>query len=229
MVLGLSVIAAGLERHLSHEEVDRVSPKPNDDTANLISAARQGDLSAQAQLMQTYESYLRLLARLQVNQQLRGRVSASDVVQDVFLRANEHFGEFRGTTEHEFVAWLRRILASQLISLARHHLAGRRDARLERQLDAAVEQSSVAVAACLAIDADSPSCQATNREQGVLLAEALDELPPDYREVIVQRHLEEMSFADIAEKMGRTVPSVKSIWTRAVAKLRTRLIEGEPS
>jgi RNA polymerase sigma-70 factor (ECF subfamily) len=61
----------------------------------------------------------------------------------------------------------------------------------------------------------------------VLLAEALDKLPPDYREVIVLRHLEGKTFAEIATLMSRTLPSIKSIWTRAVSKLRTRLAEDD--
>jgi RNA polymerase sigma-70 factor (ECF subfamily) len=175
--------------------------------------------------LSAYESYLKLMARLQVNQQLRGRVSPSDVVQDVFLRAQQRFGEFRGTTEGELLAWLRRILASRLVSLVRHHLADRRDARLEEQLHSAVEHSSAALMRNFTAGSDSPSRNAIRREQSVLLAEALDELPADYREVIVLRHLEGKTFAEIATLMSRSVPSIKSIWTRAVSKLRVRLSE----
>ena len=92
-----------------------------------------------------------------------------------------------------------------------------------------MSRSSAALAHCLAVDVDSPSCQAANREQGVLLAQALDELPTEYREVIVLRHLEGRPFPEIAHQMGRTVASVRSIWTRAVTKLRTRLTQDESS
>jgi RNA polymerase sigma-70 factor (ECF subfamily) len=198
-------------------------------TAQLLDAARRGDVSAQTQLMQAYSSYLTLIARLQVNRQFHGRFSASDVVQDVLLRARERMGEFRGTTEPEFLAWLRRILASRLVSLARYHLAGVRDVRRERRLNDAVDQSSLDIAQRLAGPGDAPSERASQHEQGVLLAEALDQLPADYREVLVMRHLEGKSFAEIAQTMSRTIPSIKSLWTRAVTKLRTRLSEDDPS
>ena len=125
------------------------------------------------------------------------------MVQETFLRAKRTFETFRGETEAELTAWLRRILASQLVSIARHHLARRRDARMERQMDAALENSSVALAQCLPAKQTSPSNHAAKREQAVLLAAALAKLPVDYREVIVLRHLESKSFADVAARMGK--------------------------
>jgi RNA polymerase sigma-70 factor (ECF subfamily) len=71
----------------------------------------------------------------------------------------------------------------------------------------------------------TPSQHAVKREQAVLLADALARLPDDYREVIVLRHLKSRTFADVAESMNRTIPSVKSIWTRAIRRLRDELKE----
>jgi RNA polymerase sigma-70 factor (ECF subfamily) len=61
----------------------------------------------------------------------------------------------------------------------------------------------------------------------VLLAEALEKLPPDYREVLILRHLEGLSFPDVAGRMGRTLNSVKNLWARALAQLRD-LLGGAP-
>jgi RNA polymerase sigma-70 factor (ECF subfamily) len=72
----------------------------------------------------------------------------------------------------------------------------------------------------------SPSERAARREQGVLLANALARLPAHYREVIVLRHLEGLKFAEVARRMGRTIDSVKKMWTPALAELRAAL--GEP-
>ena len=62
----------------------------------------------------------------------------------------------------------------------------------------------------------TPSQQAARREQAVLLAEALARLPEDYREVIILRHLEGLTFPEVAERMGRTVDSVKKLWARGL-------------
>ena len=74
---------------------------------------------------------------------------------------------------------------------------------------------------------DSPSQQASRREQAVLLADALGKLTDDYREAIVLRHLEGLSFPEVARRMGRSEDSVKKLWARALAKLRRIL--GAPS
>ncbi len=56
-----------------------------------------------------------------------------------------------------------------------------------------------------------------------MLAAALDQLPEDYREVLILRHLESLSFPDVARRMERTVDSVEKLWTRALSKLRSLL------
>jgi RNA polymerase sigma-70 factor (ECF subfamily) len=55
------------------------------------------------------------------------------------------------------------------------------------------------------------------------LAEAIERLPAPYRGVIVLRHLEGLSFADVARKLDRTEDSVKNIWFRALRHLRGML------
>ena len=61
--------------------------------------------------------------------------------------------------------------------------------------------------------------------QAVVLADLLNALPADYREVLVLRHLEGLSFSEVALRMGRTEVSVKNIWARALAKLRSNMGE----
>ena len=60
-------------------------------------------------------------------------------------------------------------------------------------------------------------------EEVVLLADALEHLPPDYREVILLRNLEGLPFDAVAERMDRTIHSVKNLWARALGKLRDSL------
>ena len=61
-------------------------------------------------------------------------------------------------------------------------------------------------------------------EQALLLAEALARLPAEWRELLILRHLEGLTFPEVAQRMGRTVDSVKKLWPRALANLR-RLLE----
>jgi RNA polymerase sigma-70 factor (ECF subfamily) len=176
--------------------------------------------------LELYRNYLTLLARLHIGRRLQGKVDAADLVQETFLRAHRDFARFRGTTEAELAGWLRRMLAASLGSLLRRYLgAQRRDVRLERQLAVEMDQSSQVLDQGLMARSTSPSQKATHREQAVILADALGQLPADYREVIILRHMEGLNFPEVARQMGRTVDSVKKLWTRALVQLRRALGE----
>ncbi|MEX0613690.1 MAG: sigma-70 family RNA polymerase sigma factor [Pirellulales bacterium] len=190
----------------------------------LLQLGRAGDGEALGRLFQLYRNYLALLARTQIDRRLAGKASASDLVQQTFLEAHRDFPQFRGTTEAELLAWLRQILASNLTDLVRRYQkAGRRNVRLERQLQDELDQSADVLSWQFVDSGISPSQDAVNREQAVLLADALKELPADYSEVIALRHLEGLSFPDVAQRMGRSVDSVEKLWVRALARLRRSL------
>src|SRR5262249_42513675 len=164
--------------------------------------------------------YLALLARYQIGRRLQGKVDASDLIQETFLEAYRDFGRFRGNTEAELVSWLRRILASNLANLVERYFGSQcRNVRLERELAAEVDQSPLILDQGLVSRFSSPSHQAATREQAVLLADALERLPGDYREVLILRHLEGLRFPQVAARMGRSLDSVKNLWARALARL----------
>lgn len=190
----------------------------------LLSRARNGDVSALGPLLELYQSYLILIARVQVGRKLQAKVDAGDLVQETFLEAHRQFPNFRGTTEAELTAWLRRILAGQIALMIRRYLGTKgRDLELEQRLAREVDESSAMLEDALAGSGTSPSQQVSRREQAVLLAEALDKLPDDYREVIVLRHLEQLPFAEVSARMGRSEDSVQKLWMRALKGLRQAL------
>ena len=191
------------------------------DPENLLAQAKNGNDAALGQLLELYRAYLSLLARLQIGKRLQVKADAEDLVQETFLKAHRDFAQFRGSSEKEWVGWLRQILAYQLAHLVRrYHGTKRRDIKLERALEDALNESSSALDRGLAAPHSTPSQQALRREQSVLLADALNQLPADYREVIILSHLQGQSFPEVAQAMGRTLDSVKNIWARALAKLR---------
>jgi RNA polymerase sigma-70 factor, ECF subfamily len=191
------------------------------DLKRLIDKARGGDASVLGKLLEGYRNYLALLARLSLQKRLQGKLAESDVVQEAFLEAYRDFRQFRGSTEKELTSWLRKILAHNLANLVRHYCGTRgRDVRLERELEFELERSSQALDPGLVSPQSSPSHQAAQREQMVLVADALKELPQDYREVLILRHLEGLSFPEVAQRMGRTLSSVDKLWVRALARLR---------
>lgn len=197
---------------------------PNtDEPEKLIREARTGD-EPFGRLLARYANYLTILARVEVGRRLQAKLDPTDLVQDVFLEAHRHFPAFRGSTEPEFVAWLRQILAGVLANTLRRYFGTQaRDPRLEQELRAGVDQSSCMLCEQIASPGTSPSEVASRREQAVLFADALGRLPDDYREVIVLRHLEALPFADVANRMGKTVDSVEKLWLRALTRLRQEL------
>ena len=176
--------------------------------------------------LEAYRDYLRLLAGVQLDPRLRGKLDPSDVVQETLARALEKAEQFRGTTEAARAAWLRQILASQLAAAVRRYLdAGKRDAGRERSLHAALEDSSARLEALLAADQTSPSERAVRHEELRRLAEALAAPPEDQRRAVELRHLEGLSLADIALRMERSVDAAVGLIHRGLRALRRDLDE----
>lgn len=180
-------------------------------------------------ILQLYWNYLHLLAEAQLDRRLRVRFSPSDLVQETLMEAHRDFQQFRGTTEAEFLAWLRQILVHNLLVAVRRHLeAGKRDIRREislEQVRADLDTSALSMAAILAQGGTSPSAHIQREELLVVLANALASLPSDYREVIVLRHLQGQSFAEIAQGMDRSEGAVRMLWLRAIGQLRSKMGE----
>jgi RNA polymerase sigma-70 factor (ECF subfamily) len=196
------------------------------DPDRLIQEARGGNEAVLGRLLESYRQYLTLLVRVQIGRRLQGKVDPADLVQETFLDAHRQFSQFRGTTEAEVVAWLRRILAGQFALVLRRYLGTKgRDVKMERELAVQIDQSSQALDRGLLASYSTPSQHAARREQAVLLAEALAQLPEDYREVIILRHVEGLTFGEVAQRMDRSENSVQKLWVRALASLR-RSLEG---
>jgi RNA polymerase sigma-70 factor (ECF subfamily) len=199
---------------------------PADAPSELIRRCRKGEAPAREQLFDRYRHYLQVLARAQLGRHLRTKCDPSDIVQLTLLEAHRDFGEFQGSREPELLAWLRRILAHNLFNEARHFAARQRDAAREvslEQMQAGVDQSSLALGNCLAADGKSPSRDAADRESAVHLADSLSRLPPDYQTVLLLRVFEELPAEEVARRMDRTAGAVRMLQMRALAALREEL------
>jgi RNA polymerase sigma-70 factor (ECF subfamily) len=204
----------------------RVLREMPSDISLLLAEAKLGSEVARGALFEHHRSYLELLARVELGRRLKTKVDPSDIVQETFLEAHRSFESFRGEGEREFAAWLRTILARRITHLVRRYLRNQgRDVRREQMLDVALEHSSRALERGLDAVQPTPSQGASQREQGILLANALAQLPPDYREVVVLRHFEGLSFVEVGERMGRSLDSVQKLWVRALGRLRQELKE----
>jgi RNA polymerase sigma-70 factor (ECF subfamily) len=173
--------------------------------------------------LERYRNYLRLLARLQLDPRLRGKLDPSDLVQQTLLQAHQMREQFRGTTEAEQAAWLRQILVRTLANAARDLGRLKRDVGRERSLEAAIEESSVRLEAWLASEQSSPSACAEKNEQLLRLAEALEQLSDAQREAVVLHHLRGLSLADLAAHLGRSEGAAAGLLHRGLKRLRELL------
>ena len=182
--------------------------------------------SAAQEDAERWRAYLLLLARLQLGRELRGKLDASDVVQQALLQAHRQRDQFRGTTDAEKAAWLRRILAGTLADGIRRMYADKRDPARERLLQVALDQSSRQLEALLTANLPSPSEHLQRNEQAMRLASALTQLPDGQREAVELRHCQGWSIDAVARQMDRTPAAVAGLLKRGLKQLREILDDG---
>jgi RNA polymerase sigma-70 factor (ECF subfamily) len=176
--------------------------------------------------LEQFREYLRLLARMQIEPRLQAKVDPSDLVQQTLLKAHQAVEQFRGRTAAEQAAWLRQILANTLANAIRDFARAKRDVNLERSLEAGLADSSARLEAWLIAPGASPSQQAERNEQLLRLADELARLPEAQREVLLLRHCQGWSLAEIGAHLGRTRASVASLLRRGLQQLRGHLRPG---
>lgn len=189
--------------------------------SDLICGARDGDDECRDRLFELCRSYLGFAARAQVESWLRVKVDASDLVQQTMLEAHRDFGKFQGSTEQEWLAWLRRILAHNVSDFIRRY-KGTAKRRVQKEVPFRDPNASgPARGAPEPAAADrTPSQELALLDDSLRVTQALTSLSPDYQEVIVLRNLERLPFNDVAERMNRSRPAVQMLWMRAIKKLQ---------
>ncbi|GAA4456943.1 sigma-70 family RNA polymerase sigma factor [Novipirellula rosea] len=192
--------------------------------SEMLLQVRHGDIDSLGELLQLYRNYLSVLATTQLDGRLRRRMSPSDLVQETMLAAHRDFAAFRGGSEGELLAWLRQILSNCLgHAIEANVFAKKRDIRREVALDQIaknVDDSMARLANILADRGLSPSEDMGRRELSLRLSDQLAKLKPEYRDVIVYRNLQGLSFDEIAARMNRKSGAVRMMWLRAINKFK---------
>ena len=107
------------------------------------------------------------------------------------------------------------------------HASPKYDARPDTQGERLqrLDCSAINLESFIAGSADSPSECAMRREDSLVLADAIASLPDDYREIIMLRTFQGLSFDEAAASMDRTAGALRMLWMRALESVRTRLHE----
>ena len=209
------------------DELDRIE--------ELLGRASRGDAASWEELLGEHRDRLKRMIALRMDPRLRGRIDASDVIQESFLEAWSRIEEFLRDRKTPFFLWLRYLTGQKLVTLHRHHLGTRmRDAGLEVSLQAGMPDASSAMLAAHLLGNDPrPSEVAQQAERNLQLQEALNRMSPVDREVLALRHFEQLSRAETARVLGLEESATSKRYIRALAKLRGFLPElddqGPPS
>jgi RNA polymerase sigma-70 factor (ECF subfamily) len=182
---------------------------------DLLAAACAGDAAAFWRLAEGYRPYLRSVAARLLGGRLAGKADASDAVQQGLCAAFEQLPQFGGQGVEQWQGWVLTIVRNEALKLLRYWHQQKRDLRREQPLDAGPGPTAPPAA-----EDSTPSQRAARREQAARLLAAVERLPPQYREVILLRNFEDLPYADIAARMGRSEDAARQLWERAVRRLR---------
>jgi|SRR6185312_7458000 len=183
-----------------------------DEVGGLVRRACAGDREAFHALVSRFERGL-YRAALVIT---RNPADAEEVVQETFMRAFEHLATFRG--DAKFQTWLTQIaLNTARMKLRKNH------GSLWESLDEPHETEEGFVPRDVAEWRENPEERMGRKEKEQMLHNALNGLPPGYREVVALRDIQMLSTQETAEMLGMSVANVKTRLLRARLQLRERL------
>ncbi len=189
-------------------------------TRYLVALARGGDQSALNQLCHVYGERVRRIIRLRMGRELRVRLDSMDVVQDVLFSALKGLSDFTYKNEGDFLRWLSRIAQNALRGNLDKLHAAKRDIRKEVRLGNYRPTTGAGfVGTPGPVDATTPSVIMSRKEDLNRLENAIDELKPEYREVIVLAKIDGLPYDQIGERLGKSADAVGHLLSRAMMAL----------
>ena len=197
-----------------------MNPNCEHKTQSLVTLAKKGDKLAIEQLCRIYGERVRRIIRLRIDRKLRSKIDSVDVVQDALILAMGGLKDFTYKNEGDFLRWLSKIAENKLHDILDKFYTEKRDIRREipfKKVENDTEEGSFIAAEPL--DTTTPSVLLFKKEQLDRLERAIDDLKPDYREVIYLSRIERLSNAEIAEKLGKSKGAVAMLLSRALAAL----------
>ena len=178
------------------------------------------------ELFTKHRARLRTMVAMRLDGRLRGRVDPSDVLQDAFLESSRRIDEYLERPEAPLFVWLYFLTAQALQTVHRRHLGARaRDARREVSLHggAVPQATSEALAARLLGQEPSPGEAVLRAERKSLLEQALNEIDPADREIVVLRSFEQLSNSEAARVLEIGEAAAKKRYLRALKRLKEAL------
>lgn len=187
----------------------------------LINRIREGDESAQSDLVNQIHSYVAIMADQNLDHQIRNFVGPSDIVQQTMMKMVKGIDQFEGQTTPEFFGWVNMIIKNEALKSLRDQTRQKRDVRRRKSLDELRDDSQSGFEPRQA--QLTPQSDALAKERIESFHRALSKLTEEHATIIRLRNLEHLSFAEIANRLGRTKDSVSKLWYRAILKFKKEL------
>ncbi|HUU16078.1 MAG TPA: sigma-70 family RNA polymerase sigma factor [Sedimentisphaerales bacterium] len=189
-------------------------------TRHLVAMAQDGDESALNQLCKVYWSRVLWIVRLRMGRELRSKLESVDLVQDVLFSALKDLEHFTYQSEGDFLRWLSRIVENRLRGHLHRLHADKRDIRKEVRINNRQRITEDSFAEALEVfNTTTPSAIMSKREDLARLEKAIEQLKPEYREVIVLTKIEGLSYKEIADRLGKSSEAVRKQLSRALEAL----------
>ena len=189
------------------------------DDPGLVQQVQRGNAGAFAVLMRRYNRRLYRTARAI----LKDDAAAEDALQEGYVAAYRHIGEFRG--DAQIATWITRIVVNQALQalrkLRREQVVVLFDERSEEHAEDPDHANAAADSASFA----GPEKAMLRSEMRRLIERKIDELPEGYRTVFMLREVEDMSVEETATALGIPAATVRSRLFRAKARLREALAQ----
>jgi RNA polymerase sigma-70 factor (ECF subfamily) len=179
------------------------------------------------QLLEGHRDAVRRMIDLRMDQVLKRRIDASDIVQEVLIEANRRLRDYLANPVMPFHLWLRQMAKDRLIDAhRRHRQAGRRSMDREQPMAvAAPDQSSINLAAQLRDQQLTPAAAAAWAELQRRFEAACAQLDDQDREIVLMRHFEHLANSEAAESLGLSAQAASMRYLRAMRRLR-KLLDG---
>jgi RNA polymerase sigma-70 factor (ECF subfamily) len=189
-------------------------------TQHLVTLAKKGDKAALEHLCHVYGERVHWIVRFRMGSEIRLKLDSMDVVQDAFLFALEDLENFNYQEEGDFLRWLSKIAENRIRDNIKKLRADKRDIRKEvlfRNLVPTTQGSRLGALGPVAFT--TPSLIISKREELSKLERAINKLKPEYREVIILKKIEGLSYKEISKRLSKSTDAVGMLISRAMIAL----------
>ena len=202
-----------------------------ENTEQLLADVREGDLDAVNHLLERHRESVRRMIDLRMDQLLKRRVDASDIVQEVMIEANRRLQTYLQDPVMPFHLWLRQMAKDRLIDAHRRHRGAARRTldREQTQVANFTGESSLDLLAQLRDQELTPAAAATWHELQRRFKTACHQLDPQDQEIVLMRHFEHLSNAEAATALNLSPQAASMRYLRAIRRLREVIHDIDPA